>query len=229
MPFFSSRTDHPRTRRSFACRSPQHRRSSNACRRAHDRASPRFTLIETMTAMSIFALVGGTLLASMAATTTTSQDAVDRAIALGMAQQLLDEICGMKYAESLGTRIRHRIGPGSPEVAPEPAKSSTTSTTTTASARPSPPIAGASRSAPTTASKGRASQLPSTLHVLHRLEAAGRRFLCERLEPLDASSPAARRAIGRSKCGSRRPEPTDVFANWPTFPGWWPMCRATNA
>ncbi|MBA4018346.1 MAG: hypothetical protein C0483_14365 [Pirellula sp.] len=74
-----------------------------------------FTLIETMTAMAILALVGGTLMANMAATTNTSQDAVDRAIAQGMAQQLLDEICGMKYAESLGTEYDTGIGPGSPE------------------------------------------------------------------------------------------------------------------
>lgn len=74
-----------------------------------------FTLIETMTAMSILALVGGTLMANMAATTNTSQDAVDRAVALGMAQQLLDEICGMKYAESLGGEYDTGLGPGSPE------------------------------------------------------------------------------------------------------------------
>ena len=75
-----------------------------------------FTLIETMTAMSILALVGGTLMANMAATTNTAQEAVDRAIGLGMAQQLLDEICGMKYAESLGTEYDTGLGPGSPEV-----------------------------------------------------------------------------------------------------------------
>lgn len=75
-----------------------------------------FTLIETMTAMAILALVGGTLMANMAATTNTSQDAVDRAIALGMAQQLLDEICGMKYAETLGSEYDTGLGPGSPEV-----------------------------------------------------------------------------------------------------------------
>lgn len=75
-----------------------------------------FTLIETMTAMAILALVGGTLMANMAATTNTAQEAVDRAIGLGMAQQLLDEICGMKYAESLGTEYDTGLGPGSPEV-----------------------------------------------------------------------------------------------------------------
>jgi prepilin-type N-terminal cleavage/methylation domain-containing protein len=75
-----------------------------------------FTLIETMTAMAVLALVGSSLLIGMATTSDSSQTAVERAIALGMAQQLLDEICGMKYCESLGTEYDTGLGPGSPEV-----------------------------------------------------------------------------------------------------------------
>ena len=75
-----------------------------------------FTLIETMTALVVLSLVGSSLLLGMTAATTAAQDAADRLIALGMAQQLLDEICGMKYAESLGSEYDSGLGPGSPEV-----------------------------------------------------------------------------------------------------------------
>ncbi|MGC3971066.1 MAG: type II secretion system protein [Pirellulales bacterium] len=94
--------------RSFQSHDALDGRRRIVCRRA-------FTLIETMTAMAVLAIAGSSLLIGMASTSGGSQDAVDRAIALGMAQQLLDEICGMKYCESLGTEYDTGLGPGSPE------------------------------------------------------------------------------------------------------------------
>lgn len=84
-----------------------------ASRRVARRA---FTLIETMTAMAILAIAGSSLLMGMASTTDGSRQAVERAIALGMAQQLLDEICGMKYCEAPGGEYDTGLGPGSPEI-----------------------------------------------------------------------------------------------------------------
>src|SRR5262245_47201913 len=61
------------------------------------------TLIETMTAMTILAVAGTTLLVGLSATTDATDDAVERTVALGLAQQLLDEVCGMRYMEPGGS------------------------------------------------------------------------------------------------------------------------------
>jgi prepilin-type N-terminal cleavage/methylation domain-containing protein len=76
-----------------------------------------FTLVESMTAMTILAIAGATLLAGLASTSATTRDALERAIALGMAEQLLDEISGMVYCESGASAYDNPMGPGSPEVA----------------------------------------------------------------------------------------------------------------
>jgi len=77
-----------------------------------------FTLVEVMTAMTIMAIAGTTLLVGLASSATTTRDTVDRMIAAGLAQQLLDEVCGMRYMEGGGSAYDPQpLGPGSPEVA----------------------------------------------------------------------------------------------------------------
>ena len=70
-----------------------------------------------MTAMVILAIAGATLLAGLASTSATTSDALERAIALGMAEQLLDEISGMRYCESGGSAYDNPMGPSSSEAA----------------------------------------------------------------------------------------------------------------
>jgi prepilin-type N-terminal cleavage/methylation domain-containing protein len=81
-------------------------------------ARPGFTLVEVMTAMTIMAIAGTTLLVGLASSAATTTDALDRQVAAGLAQQLLDEICGMRYMEAGGSAYDPMpLGPGSPEVA----------------------------------------------------------------------------------------------------------------
>jgi prepilin-type N-terminal cleavage/methylation domain-containing protein len=76
-----------------------------------------FTLVEVMTAMTVMAIAGTTLLVGLASSFATTQDSLDRAVAAGLAQQLLDEICGMRYMEAGGSAYDPPpLGPGSPEV-----------------------------------------------------------------------------------------------------------------
>ncbi|MCE9605268.1 MAG: hypothetical protein K8U03_10245 [Planctomycetia bacterium] len=75
-----------------------------------------FTLIETVTALTLASVAGVTILASLATTTGASQDSLDRVVALGLAQQLLDEVSGMKYVEAPGGEYDTPMGPGSPEI-----------------------------------------------------------------------------------------------------------------
>jgi prepilin-type N-terminal cleavage/methylation domain-containing protein len=85
---------------------------------ARGRRSRRgFTLIEAMTAMTIMAIAGSTLLMGLASNSSTTRDALERAIAAGMAKQLLDEISGMMYIEPGGSAYDPMpLGPGSPEI-----------------------------------------------------------------------------------------------------------------
>lgn len=59
-----------------------------------------FTLVESMIAVSILGIAGGALLIGTAANSAATRDALERTLALGMAQQLLDEILGMRYCEA---------------------------------------------------------------------------------------------------------------------------------
>jgi prepilin-type N-terminal cleavage/methylation domain-containing protein len=77
-----------------------------------------FTLVEVITAMTIMAIAGTTLLVSLASSTTSTNDALDRQVAAGLAQQLLDEISGMRYMEAGGSAYDPMpLGPGSTEAA----------------------------------------------------------------------------------------------------------------
>jgi type II secretory pathway pseudopilin PulG len=57
-----------------------------------------FTLVEAMVAISIVAMAGTAMLLGIASAMTTSYDAMDRTIAQGMAEQIVDEVAGRMYA-----------------------------------------------------------------------------------------------------------------------------------
>jgi len=59
-----------------------------------------FTLVESMVAMTILGIAGAALMIGTASNSLATRDALERTIALGMAQQLLDEILGMRYCET---------------------------------------------------------------------------------------------------------------------------------
>lgn len=76
-----------------------------------------FTLVEALAAMTVLALAGSTLLVGLASNAATTRDALERAIAQGMAAQLLDEICGTRYCEAGASAYDNPFGPGSDETA----------------------------------------------------------------------------------------------------------------
>ena len=65
--------------------------------RAH--ARPAFTLIEALAAIAVVAIAGSVLLLGTASSIQSTDDAMRRTIAYGMAQQLVDEVVGCRYME----------------------------------------------------------------------------------------------------------------------------------
>jgi type II secretory pathway pseudopilin PulG len=63
------------------------------------RPRPAFSLLEALLALSITALAGSVLLLSVESSLQTTNDAVDRTIADGVAQRLLDEILTRRFFE----------------------------------------------------------------------------------------------------------------------------------
>ena len=59
-----------------------------------------FTLLEAMIAIALTATAGSALLLGVTSSLDAVHDAVDQTIAQGMAEQLLDEILGKRYAEA---------------------------------------------------------------------------------------------------------------------------------
>ncbi len=62
-----------------------------------------FSLVEAMIGITVLAMAGSVLLLGVEASLRTTIDAEDRTIAAGMAQQLIDEVLGQKYSESVAT------------------------------------------------------------------------------------------------------------------------------
>ena len=60
--------------------------------------SKGFTLIEAMLALSIVSIAGSAILVGLANSIDSTVESVDRTVALGMAQQLMHEIEGKRYA-----------------------------------------------------------------------------------------------------------------------------------
>ena len=61
-----------------------------------------FTLVEALVATTILAVAGSALLFGLTAAMDTTQDVVHRTIAAGLAQQLMDEVAGLPYADKTG-------------------------------------------------------------------------------------------------------------------------------
>ncbi|MEX2176711.1 MAG: prepilin-type N-terminal cleavage/methylation domain-containing protein, partial [Pirellulaceae bacterium] len=79
----------------------------------HRRSSRRrgFSLIEAMVAITILALAGSVLLLGVESSLQTTSDAVDRTIADGLAQQLLDEITTRHFKDPSQTSSTGPLGP----------------------------------------------------------------------------------------------------------------------
>jgi prepilin-type N-terminal cleavage/methylation domain-containing protein len=57
-----------------------------------------FTLVEAVVAISIVSIAGTAMLMGIASAMSTSYDTMDRTVAAGMAEQLMDEVAGRMYA-----------------------------------------------------------------------------------------------------------------------------------
>jgi type II secretory pathway pseudopilin PulG len=71
---------------------------------------PGFTLVEAMVSITVLALAGSVLLLAVDTSLQTTSEAVDRSIADGLAQQLLDEIT-LKHFMQPGTSSTAPLGP----------------------------------------------------------------------------------------------------------------------
>lgn len=57
-----------------------------------------FTLVEALVAVTITALIGGAIMLAMGASIQSTEASLDAAIARGLAEQLIDEVVGQRYA-----------------------------------------------------------------------------------------------------------------------------------
>jgi type II secretory pathway pseudopilin PulG len=74
-----------------------------------------FTLVEATVAIGLTALAASVLLMGTTTSLGTGQDAQDQAIALGMAEQLMDEVVGNRYMEYGVSPYQTALGPGADE------------------------------------------------------------------------------------------------------------------
>ena len=83
------------------------------------RASVRraFTLVEALMATAVTAIAGSTLLIGISSALKTTDDNVRATIAYGLAEQLMDEIAGRRYAEAGVGPYEVGLGPTSAEAA----------------------------------------------------------------------------------------------------------------
>ncbi len=79
------------------------------------RASRAFTLLEALVAISMAALAASVLLSGINASVKVTDDAMYETIAMGMAQQLMDEVLGCRYVEYGGSAYLTTLGPTSAE------------------------------------------------------------------------------------------------------------------
>jgi type II secretory pathway pseudopilin PulG len=83
-------------------------------RRASRRA---FTLVEALMATAVTAIAGSTLLIGITSSLKTTDDNVRATIAFGMAEQLMDEIAGRRYAGVGADPYQVNLGPTATEQA----------------------------------------------------------------------------------------------------------------
>ncbi len=74
-----------------------------------------FTLVEALLAISLTAIVGTAMLAAMESTGEVKRAALDRFIAQGIAETMMDEIAGFSYCELGTSAYQSPLGPGSGE------------------------------------------------------------------------------------------------------------------
>jgi prepilin-type N-terminal cleavage/methylation domain-containing protein len=74
-------------------------------------ASRGFTLVEAMVAISLAALAGSALLLQLNSTTQSTEYALKETMAMGMAQQLLDEALGVRYCSGTSTAHQTTLAP----------------------------------------------------------------------------------------------------------------------
>ena len=84
---------------------------------ARGRRKAAFTLIEALVSITIAAIAGGALLLGVNSSLQTTDEALKRTIATGMAQQLMDEAIGNLYCEPGITGYQTTLGPNSWESA----------------------------------------------------------------------------------------------------------------
>lgn len=78
-------------------------------------ARAAFTLVEALVATSITAVAGSALLLGLSSALNTTNFAVEQTIAEGMAQQLMDEIAGKRYAAAVNAPYETTLGPSATE------------------------------------------------------------------------------------------------------------------
>ncbi|GAF73146.1 unnamed protein product, partial [marine sediment metagenome] len=79
-----------------------------------------FTLVEALVAISITAIAGSALLLGIGSSLQSTTDAMEQTTAIGMAQQLIDEVLGGRYAAvgvggyeiNFGHSAHEQAGPG---------------------------------------------------------------------------------------------------------------------
>lgn len=76
---------------------------------------PGFTLLEALVAIAVAALAGSVLLAGINASVKVTDEAMNETIALGLAQQLMDEVLGCRYLEYGSSAYPTTLGPTTAE------------------------------------------------------------------------------------------------------------------
>ncbi|MBW3598544.1 MAG: type II secretion system GspH family protein [Planctomycetes bacterium] len=72
---------------------------------------PAFTLIEAMVALSLTALAGAAILLTIETSLNAADQALEQTVAVGMAEQLLDEVAGAMYIQPGGDPRAFPLGP----------------------------------------------------------------------------------------------------------------------
>lgn len=84
---------------------------------SRSRSTSGFTLVEAVVAISITAIAGSAILLGVTSSVRTADEALKKTVALGLAEQLLDEICQARFrdvSEDVSTEPRVN-GPGAAE------------------------------------------------------------------------------------------------------------------
>jgi prepilin-type N-terminal cleavage/methylation domain-containing protein len=85
--------------------------------RLHPSLRRGFTFIESMVAVMITAMAGSAILLGVSSALQSTTSAMEQTIALGMAQQLMDELAGKRYAENPTNPYDTPLGPTASEAA----------------------------------------------------------------------------------------------------------------